>query len=63
MPRKFPEYVICALCKRRLDPHDYDASPDGDTPPENITVIVDPNGSRFSVQCSTCGHYTTFRPE
>jgi len=58
--RKIPEFVICASCKRRLDPSRYQEHPGDDTPQENITVIIDPNLPRFSMSC-TCGHYTVFR--
>lgn len=62
MSKQIPDRVICAWCKRPLDPYVYSVTLDEDTLEEDIIRIGDPNIPAFSVQC-TCGKYTVYRPK
>ncbi|MCP4605845.1 MAG: hypothetical protein GY847_35915 [Proteobacteria bacterium] len=62
MMKRIPEFIKCTGCGRRLDVEVYQAFPDEATPEEMITRAFESTYPYFSVQCSTCGHYSVFSP-
>lgn len=61
-PGYVPNVVECSKCRRPLDPREYQAYPNADTPEENVTRVHAPLWPAFSVHC-TCNQYTIFSPQ